>query len=87
MFSYYYIICRSLTYAQRTQRVLRESGIQGAVLRAPKEISVTGCSYCVRIAAKKLAPALEQLNQAGLSPLKVYAGDPEGAGGFREVPL
>ncbi len=83
MFSYYYIVCRSLTYAQRTATTLRKDGIHGSVLRAPKVISTGGCSYAVRILENQLSRALTRMNEEGLSPVRVFLGD---AGGeFREV--
>mgnify|MGYP001862318501 CR=1 FL=1 len=33
---YYLILCRSLTYAQRTASVLERAGIAARVLRSPK---------------------------------------------------
>ena len=42
---YYLIVCRSLTYAQRTAAVLERAGITARILRAPKSIAGEGCSY------------------------------------------
>ena len=46
---YYLIICRSLTYAQRTAQVLERVGIPGWVQRSPKLTSkravVTVCVF------------------------------------------
>jgi NADH/NAD ratio-sensing transcriptional regulator Rex len=85
MVSYYYIICRSLTYAQRTATTLQKAGILGTVLRAPKAVATSGCSYAVRISANQLSQSLKKLNQAGLAPLRVYLGEADGE--FREVSL
>lgn len=51
----YLIMCRSLTYAQRVSNALERAGIPARVLRSPGEISPTGCSYSVKIAARNLA--------------------------------
>ena len=58
----YLIMCRSLTYAQRVSNALERAGIPARVLRSPGEISPTGCSYSVKIAARNLARALTILN-------------------------
>ena len=65
---YYLIICRSLTYAQRTAQILERAGIFGTVLRSPKLISKEGCGYCVRILERKLTDALMVLRREGLAP-------------------
>ena len=39
---YYLIICRSLTYAQRTAAVLERAGITARILRSPKSIAGDG---------------------------------------------
>jgi hypothetical protein len=82
---YYLIICRSLTYAQRTAHVLERAGITGHIMRAPKLVSGEGCSHCVRVTERWLAPALQVLKREGLSPKRVYLQDAEGA--YREVAL
>ena len=79
----YLIMCRSLTYAQRVSNALERAGI--SALRSPSEISPTGCSYSVKIAARNLARALTILNGARLPYLGVYVNT---AGyGYREVEL
>ena len=68
----YLILCRSLTYAQRTAHVLERSGIHGLVMRTPRSISSEGCGYCVKISERWLASALSALNKEGLGPKQVY---------------
>ena len=75
---YYLIVCRSLTYAQRTARVLERAGISGYIMRAPKLISGEGCSHCVKVAERWLAPALKVLNREGLGPKRVFLQNEEG---------
>lgn len=79
------IMCRSLTYAQRVSNALERAGIPARVLRSPGEISPTGCSYSVKIAARNLARALTILNGTRLPYLGIYVN---AAGyGYREVEL
>lgn len=82
---YYLIVCRSLTYAQRTARVMERAGITGYIMRAPKSISGEGCSHVVRVAERWLVRALEVLNREGLSPKRVYLQD--ASGDYSEVAL
>ena len=76
---YYLIVCRSLTYAQRTARVLERAGISGYIMRAPKLISGEGCSHCVKVAERWLAPALKVRNREGLGPKRVFLQNEEGS--------
>ena len=82
---YYLILCRSLTYAQRTATALERAGITAYILRSPKRIAGESCGYSVKIAERNLAAALLALRRAELTPKQVYltAGD----GSYREVLL
>jgi hypothetical protein len=82
---YYLIVCRSLTYAQRTEMALARAGITAHIMRAPKTIDSEGCSHGVKVAERNLANALVALAKAGLSPKRVFimAGD----GSYKEVLL
>ena len=80
---YYLIICRSLTYAQRTARILERAGISGHIMRAPKKKKKEGCGYCVKIAERRLTDALRILQREGMAPKQVFLQDADGV--FSEV--
>ena len=82
---YYLIVCRSLTYAQRTAAALERAGITARVLRSPKSIAGEGCSHSVKISQRNLPDSLRILRQVGLAPKRIYitAGD----GSYQEVAL
>ena len=82
---YYLIVCRSLTYAQRTAAALERAGISARILRSPKSIAGEGCSHSVRLAQRNLPRALQVLKRAELTPKQIYitAGD----GSYQEVDL
>lgn len=82
---YYLIICRSLTYAQRTAKVLERAGITSYILRTPKSIAGEGCGHGVKIAQKNLEKALTALNRNHLSPKQLYIT--QGDNSYREVAL
>lgn len=82
---YYLIVCRSLTYAQRTEHVLSRAGITAHIMRAPKSIDSEGCSHGVKVAERNLPAALTLLARAGLSPKRVFVF--YGDGSYREVQL
>lgn len=82
---YYLIICRSLTYAQRTAAALERAGITTRIQRTPRIVAGEGCSHSVKISQRNLPEALKALERAGLTPKRIYitAGD----GSYQEVGL
>lgn len=75
---HYIIVCRSLTYAQRTAKALERVGITAIVMRPPAEIAGEGCAYGVKLRERSLWAALKTLKAAGLSHGKVYLLRPDG---------
>ena len=82
---FYLIICRSLTYAQRTAAVLERVGITARILRSPRNLDAEGCSHAVKISERSLSLALTVLAREGLSPKRVYILAADGT--YREVEL
>ncbi|MCD7760528.1 MAG: DUF3343 domain-containing protein [Clostridiales bacterium] len=82
---YYLIVCRSLTYAQRTAAALERAGIAARILRSPKAIAATGCSHSVKISQRSLAQALVVLKRVELSPKQIFITEADGS--YREVQL
>ena len=64
--SYYYITFRSVTYAQRGERVLQAGKIRCTLQRTPRWMEEQGCGYCLRLWTKELAPAAELLAREGV---------------------
>lgn len=82
---YYIIMCRSVTYAQRSQRLLERAGIGAYISKAPQAVTPEGCSYGVRVSRKNGHRALEILRGAGIKTGRVYRLGPDGKA--REVDL
>ena len=82
---YYLIICRSLTYAQKTVAALERAGITAYIMRTPKQISDIGCSHAAKISERRLSEALIVLNRVALSPNRVYIMSADGS--YKEVKL
>lgn len=76
---YYLIMCRSLTYAQRTAAVLERVGIPARTIRSPKHLSGDGCGYSVKIKKEDLDACLEILHRTGLGPKRVFAAMHDGS--------
>lgn len=82
---YYLIMCRSLTFAQKTAAALDRAGITAHIMRSPKSIAQTGCGYSVKVSELRLADALKVLNRVNLSPERVYIISADGS--YKEVSL
>lgn len=82
---YYLIICRSLTYAQRTASTLERAGISAHIMRAPRVISESGCSHAVKVSERRLSDALTVLKRVELMPKRVYIMSADGS--YKEVSL
>lgn len=78
------ILARSVTFAQRMQKVLERVGIRCQIFRAPRELTDLGCAYTVQIPSAELMPALSHLRRAGLEPVQIFRFR---KGQYREVRL
>ena len=65
------IIARSVTFAQRMQRVLEQAGVRCRIFRAPRDLTDLGCAYAVQIPRSEAAYAWDVLLKAGLDPVKI----------------
>lgn len=74
----YIIMCRSLTYAQRAERLLTRSNIGAGLVKAPQGVTPEGCSYGLRVSARNRAKALVIMKSAGIATGKVYRMDSAG---------
>ena len=83
--THYLLICRSITYAQRTARALEKAGIGADIVRLPKNISIDGCGYCVRVKANGIYAAITAVRNAGLPPVRVFSRNDYGS--YDEVTL
>lgn len=69
-----FITFRSITPAQRGQKLLRDMGIDTVLQRTPGYMQDRGCGYCLRIATKDIPAAVQALEHAGLHYSKIYTG-------------
>ena len=67
-----YITFRSVTVAQRGEKILNAAGIRCAVRRTPRWMEEQGCGYCIRLAGSEVPDALALLRRNQLSWRKVY---------------
>ena len=75
----YYITFRSVTPAQRGERMLRKMGLGCTLQRTPRWMQENGCGYCPRLTTDRIGEAVQILGRAGVPYRKVYLLHPEGS--------
>lgn len=74
----YFITFRSVTFAQRGERVLRSSGVRCAIQRTPKWMEEQGCGYSLGLYTEDIAGVIAQLRRTRIPMKKVYLQKQEG---------
>ena len=67
------ITFRSVTYAQRGERILRNGKIPCYLQRTPKHLTERGCGYCLRLQELDAPRAVALLRKEKLQYEKLYA--------------
>lgn len=73
-----YITFRSVTYAQKAERILKKAGLECTLQRTPKELSVRGCGYCLGLHPGQVGWAAQLLEAEKVDYGKLYASTAEG---------
>ena len=73
------ITFRSITFAQKAERILRNTNVPCQLQRTPRVLSERGCGYCIRLQATDAPIAVELLRQEQLPFGKVYALEENGS--------
>ncbi|MBR5491183.1 MAG: DUF3343 domain-containing protein [Oscillospiraceae bacterium] len=81
----YIIMCRTITYAQRAQRLLDRAGIRANIVKAPQGLTSEGCSYGIRVSKAKGHRATEIMRGAGIKLGKSFYQTPDGE--IREIEI
>ena len=79
----YVVMCRSLSYAQRGQRLLAANNVLCSVIKAPQRVSSEGCSYGLRVKALDIDKSVLILKSSGIKVGKIFRIDKNGS--FIEV--
>ena len=70
--NYYYFTFRSVTHAQRGEKLLQKEGVRCTLQRTPRWMEEKGCGYSLRIWARDPVQAVAALRTAGIPLRKVY---------------
>ena len=76
---FYYITFRSVTYAQRGERILQKEGIRCTLLRTPRWMEEQGCGYCLRLRQEDVQLAVQLLTKSGVQFRRVYEQKEDGS--------
>ncbi len=76
--SYYFIIFRSVTHAQRGEQHLQRAGYRCTMQRTPRWMEEKGCGYSLRLRTEEILQAVTALRRAGVPLRKVYIQAPGG---------
>ena len=68
----YYITFRSVTIAQRGERLLEGAGISCSLQRTPRWMEEQGCGYALRIWTEDIAAVLELLRKNQILMKRLY---------------
>lgn len=74
----YFITFRSVTFAQRGEKLLNKSGHRCTLQRTPKWMEEQGCGYSLRVRTQDVIPAVELLRENQVPMRKVYAQRADG---------
>ena len=74
----YYITFRSVTYAQRAEKLLNQWGHRVNLMRTPRWMEEQGCGYALKIWTRDLPAVLKLMQENGVRLRKVYAQREEG---------
>ena len=67
----YLIMCRSMTHAQRSQRLLERNGIISSLIKAPVSLTRSGCGYAL-VLRRHAGEGIRLLREAGLLTGRIY---------------
>lgn len=74
----FYITFRSVTFAQRGERVLEGAGIACSIQRTPKWMEEQGCGYALRVWTKDIARAAQLLSNSRIPIRRLYRQGEDG---------
>jgi len=77
------IMCRSISYAQRGERLLERSNISASIVKAPQSVTSEGCSYGLRVGEKNKGKAIVILKNSGIRIGRIFKLESDGS--FVEV--
>ena len=75
----YFITFRSVTFAQRGEKLLAENGYRSVLRRTPRWMEEKGCGYCLQLTVGEILPPVILLREGGVPLRKVYVQKENGS--------
>ena len=69
---FYFITFRSVTYAQRAEKLLSQRGIRVNLMRTPRWMEEQGCGYALKLWSRDVQPVVKLLKENRLQLRRVY---------------
>ena len=69
---FYYITFRSVTYAQRAEKLLTRRGFRVNLVRTPRWMEEQGCGYALKFRTADIQPVVNLLRENRLQLRRVY---------------
>ena len=70
---FYYITFRSVTFAQRAEKLLSQRQIRLNLMRTPRWMEEQGCGYALKLWTKDILSVVKLLRENRIQLRKVYA--------------
>ena len=68
----YYITFRSVTFAQRAEKLLNQQGYRVNLMRTPRWMEEQGCGYALKLWTNDIAAAVRLLREGKIQLRRVY---------------
>ncbi len=74
----YFITFRSVTFAQRAEKLLNKQGYRASLMRTPRWMEEQGCGYALKLWAQDVLPVVKLLRENKIQLRKVYVQQENG---------
>lgn len=75
---FYFVTFRSVTFAQRADRLLSQRGIRVNLMRTPRWMEEQGCGYALKLWTDDISRVVYLLRESKIQLRKVYAQREDG---------
>ena len=75
---FYFITFRSVTYAQRAEKLLSQRGYRVSIRRTPRWMEEQGCGYALKLWSGDIFPIVKLLRENQVQLHKVYVQQEDG---------
>lgn len=69
---FYFITFRSVTFAQRAEKLLNQQGYRVNLMRTPRWMEEQGCGYALKLWTNDIAAAVRLLRESKIQLRRVY---------------